>query len=824
MSESCKSSEESDEERKKTELKDKKNKKKHTKEKKSIPDDGTDDEDKQKTKKKISDKISFYLDGEEFKVKKCDLSLSLSELRTKLKKKINKTSLFLDKSGDCIKLENEDNFSISQILKDNKINLKTKSKNKKEIKEEVTPEDNLEKNNEKISDSQEEQEVQAKESKNDTPIGDTKDDKKEKKSKTGKEKESPNDDNKIPKKKKGKKKKKISSDEEDSSDEEEKPKKKKGKKKKKISSDEEDSSEISQKKSKLKNKKKKDLNDDTDITLKASKDMLSNPAPPIKKKNSPLPGCLKVEQIGDLDIYKYDSVNLTDDEKARAITIMVVGETGTGKTTLLNCYLNYLLGIELTDKFRYKIIYEDKSKFGGQHKSQTSKVTTYNIRRPTGNPIIIVDTPGFGDTGGIVIDAKTVKLIKDCFTKEISTINAVCFVTKASTNRLTDSQKYVFDSVLNLFGNDIKENFIIMITFCDGADPQIVDALQSDDSIFKDIIPYLKKNEWYLEFNNSAFFSTKVDRDNIKMFWKLGIESYERLTNKIEGLPAKSLTLTKQVLEERAKLENSVSNLTPQLDNALNIMNNFKTTIQQVEKLKGDVKDNKDFEIEVDEYYVDKIDLRGTGKHTTTCIKCNFTCHRNCNLNDDNDKKYCCAIEGEYCKECPGKCHWQQHKNYPYIIEQKKKKVKKTLDNLKKAYCDSNNKLSAKQQILNGLENDFNIQMIQCMSLQNQVQTAVERLKEIALNKRTHENSGQYIDQLIESEKMQKKEGYLERIQSLNELKKKHGLISDLFKRQENKTIKDLNQFTKEYIEKMKKKNNGQQLKAMTSNKDCVIF
>ena len=167
---------------------------------------------------------------------------------------------------------------------------------------------------------------------------------------------------------------------------------------------------------------------------------------------------------------------------------------------------------------------------------------------------------------------KTVSLIKDCFTKEISTINAVCFVTKASTNRLTDSQKYVFDSVLNLFGNDIKENFIIMITFCDGADPQIVEALQSEDSIFKDIIPYLKKNEWYLEFNNSAFFSTKVDRENIKMYWKLGIESYEKFTNKIELLPPKSLTLTKQVLEERAKLENSISNLTPQLDNALNII------------------------------------------------------------------------------------------------------------------------------------------------------------------------------------------------------------------------------------------------------------
>jgi ABC-type lipoprotein export system ATPase subunit len=42
---------------------------------------------------------------------------------------------------------------------------------------------------------------------------------------------------------------------------------------------------------------------------------------------------------------------------------MVIGETGTGKTTLLNCYLNYLLGIEISDKFRYKLICEIPSKF-----------------------------------------------------------------------------------------------------------------------------------------------------------------------------------------------------------------------------------------------------------------------------------------------------------------------------------------------------------------------------------------------------------------------------------------------------------------------------
>ena len=173
--------------------------------------------------------------------------------------------------------------------------------------------------------------------------------------------------------------------------------------------------------------------------------------------------------------------------------------------------------------------------------------------------------------------------------------------------------------------------------------------------------------------------------------------SYEKFTRKIEKLPAKSLSLTKQVLEERAKLENSVSNLTPQLDNALNIMNNFKNTIKQVEKLKGDLNDYKDFVIEVDEFYTEQIDLSGKGIYTTTCLKCNFVCHNNCSYSDDSDKKNCVAFQNDYCTECPGKCHWTQHKNLPYIFEKKKRRVQRNLDNLKNAYYEAESKLNLKQ-------------------------------------------------------------------------------------------------------------------------------
>lgn len=86
---------------------------------------------------------------------------------------------------------------------------------------------------------------------------------------------------------------------------------------------------------------------------------------------------------------------------------MVVGQTGSGKTTLLNSFINYLLGIQFEDTFRYKIIHEDFGPNRKQDESQTSEVINYCIKANNGfPPIVIIDTPGFGDTRGIKQDIK----------------------------------------------------------------------------------------------------------------------------------------------------------------------------------------------------------------------------------------------------------------------------------------------------------------------------------------------------------------------------------------------------------------------------------
>jgi GTP-binding protein EngB required for normal cell division len=89
----------------------------------------------------------------------------------------------------------------------------------------------------------------------------------------------------------------------------------------------------------------------------------------------------------------------------------------------------------------------------------TKSVNIYNIK-PHGNipAIKIIDTPGFGDTSGIAQDKIIRDQIADTFMNKLNTINAICFVAQSSNARLTINQKYIFTSILDLFGKDVQEN------------------------------------------------------------------------------------------------------------------------------------------------------------------------------------------------------------------------------------------------------------------------------------------------------------------------------------------------------------------------------
>ena len=122
----------------------------------------------------------------------------------------------------------------------------------------------------------------------------------------------------------------------------------------------------------------------------------------------------------------------------------------------------------------------------------------------------------------------------------------------------------MFDSIINLFGNDIAKNFIIMMTFCDNKDPQLKSALLSPESNLKEIISLIKY-PWYLKFNNSAIFASNKDKFD-EIFWKLGMKNFQEFMKNLQSLSPKSLTLTKEDLNKRIQINTTGEGLIPQLN------------------------------------------------------------------------------------------------------------------------------------------------------------------------------------------------------------------------------------------------------------------
>ena len=129
--------------------------------------------------------------------------------------------------------------------------------------------------------------------------------------------------------------------------------------------------------------------------------------------------------------------------------------------------VNYIYNVRLKDKFRLKIIpAQERSDGGGV--SITDVVSAYFIDKPKGAKIdydlVLVDTPGFRGTRGM---EEVLENIRAVLENVLDSIDAICFVVKATQTRLSVSQNCVFDSMLNLFGKDIKKKLFILMTFAD---------------------------------------------------------------------------------------------------------------------------------------------------------------------------------------------------------------------------------------------------------------------------------------------------------------------------------------------------------------------
>jgi len=131
-------------------------------------------------------------------------------------------------------------------------------------------------------------------------------------------------------------------------------------------------------------------------------------------------------------------------------------------------------------------------------------------------------------------------------------------------------------------------------------------------------------------------------------------------------------------------LEDKVQILNTKLRVGLNKIEEIKGIIKMLFSLKGDLNDSKNFTKTIMQPGIKKIP-KDPNFYATTCITCTKTCHKHCNIADDDNKAHCAAMDSSgNCLYCPKKCHWDVHKNRDYILEDIMEPKTITLEDLNK--------------------------------------------------------------------------------------------------------------------------------------------
>ncbi|XP_060602675.1 uncharacterized protein LOC132755777 isoform X2 [Ruditapes philippinarum] len=467
-------------------------------------------------------------------------------------------------------------------------------------------------------------------------------------------------------------------------------------------------------------------------------------------------------------------------------TVLLLGASGTGKTTFVNGLINYLFGVTFADDFRFSIVAaEDNEPFGKVPVSmgglpKTEWITCYNVVPVKGSKVdfrlTIIDTPGFGDKG-IEKDAEIKDQLKELFSavdeKGVLFVDAVCIFMRASESRLTITQEYIYTTITSLFHRDIQENICSIVTFSDGKAPPVLAALKEAN------LPY----ETYFPFNTSEIFSDNIKTSQTsltKVFFDMNVSSFDAFMLKLSTMKTKSLSQSTEVIEKRRQIEETAGILLSQVEKGLNKMEECRSEIAILEKFKTQMTDNKDFRYKRKKHVQNLIPLR-KGLHTTNCLHCNVTCHDNCIYENDEDKAMCTAMnENGYCKVCDDHCYWDKHKNTPFIIEWKEVEEECTYDEMMNKYKKAEAEVTSHEGIVNKLKKELDEAENDMLNLMKEIADCSNQLSQIALRANPL-SVAEHIDIIIENEKWERKPGFQDRINNLENLKKKIA-IGDEFK------------------------------------------
>ncbi|XP_076062097.1 uncharacterized protein LOC143037559 [Oratosquilla oratoria] len=230
---------------------------------------------------------------------------------------------------------------------------------------------------------------------------------------------------------------------------------------------------------------------------------------------------------------------------ARTKTVLLLGAKGSGKTCLVNAVANFIMGAK-SDSEKWTVS-DEAIKTGGF--SSTENITGYTFvikeKESEDLALTLIDTPGLNDSSGNEVRDHVESLktfLANAAHKKLE-IHAIALVVQAHLVRLTSSERLVMDHLKTLFGQDVSDHVVHLITFADNqSKPPVVEALDQ----------YGITTTHCFKFNNSVFCgsSEEDEKELDRVYWKTSHKSWKKCWKVVKDLSPLKTNAMKSVQKE----------------------------------------------------------------------------------------------------------------------------------------------------------------------------------------------------------------------------------------------------------------------------------
>ncbi|CAG2109897.1 unnamed protein product [Medioppia subpectinata] len=317
--------------------------------------------------------------------------------------------------------------------------------------------------------------------------------------------------------------------------------------------------------------------------------------------------------IDELPFDKSSDMDKSPPKQKKEITVLLLGQSGVGKSTFINAIVNYLsfetmdaangqpiclmpVSFTIADpmtRMPLTVSLGDQDHAQEKIKDTTTSVTQYPMcyKFEDDNIVLnIIDTPGIADTDGVDKDNENMKNILD-FISNYREINAFCVLLKSNDTRVSVMFKYCIFELFTHLNKSAANNILFLFTNCRSthympgeSGPLLISILEQIKKSPPNVeIPYNLNTTYCFDSESFRYLVATSDPNNIQFDPKHKasyVESWEISVKECQRLFEYIIQLTPHKVMDTLSLNNAkqiIHLLTqPLADIAKNIADNVK--------------------------------------------------------------------------------------------------------------------------------------------------------------------------------------------------------------------------------------------------------